>query len=106
MKNSPSCLQFFCATQLLSVAGESDVCGIAWRIQSHQLSGTDRALFPPAVRPGPNSAGICARFVFNTIRLGEDDQWTPSRPGGPQALSIIDHLITDWTSHPRFPTSP
>jgi hypothetical protein len=24
-------------------------------------------LFPPAVRPGSNSPGLCARFVFNTI---------------------------------------
>src|SRR5205823_8423004 len=101
---SPGC-EFLGATQLLSAARESDGCGTAWRIQSHELSGTDRALFSPAVRPGSNSAGLCARFVFNTIRLGENDQWTPSRPGDPQALSILGLCVSNRQSHPLFGTT-
>jgi len=39
--------------------------GLLGGFQSHQLSGTDRALFPPAVRPGPNSAGL-VHGLFST----------------------------------------
>ena len=43
-----------------------------------------------------------ARPFLNSVRLGANDQWTPSRPGNPQTLSILGLWLSDRQPHPLF----
>ena len=46
---------------------------------------------------------VLVHGLFSTrVRLGANDQWTPSRPGNPQALSILGLWLSDRQPHPLF----
>ena len=41
-------------------------------------------------------------LISTRFQLGANDQWTPSRPGNPQALSILGLWLSDRQPHPLF----
>ena len=43
-----------------------------------------------------------ARPFLNRVQLGANDQWTSSRPGNPQTLSILGLRLSDREPHPLF----